>query len=63
MSGFPIPHPRPRRVEVAGLEGLSFVANPMNGDDAPAFHKEPEHARVQLADVAKFEQPITERLS
>ena len=34
----------------------------MNGNDAPAFYKEPQHARVQLADVAQLEQSVTQCL-
>ncbi|MCX5771355.1 MAG: hypothetical protein NTZ09_13965 [Candidatus Hydrogenedentes bacterium] len=33
----------------------------MNGNDAAALHKEPQHAGVQLADVAQLKQTIAER--
>ena len=52
----------PRRVEVAGRDGLAFVANAVNGDDAPAFYEEPQHARVQLADMAQLKQAIASAL-
>ena len=55
-------HPGQCRVEVAGRNGLAFVADAVNGNDAPVFHKEPKHARVQLADVTQLQQTVTERL-
>lgn len=51
-----------RRVEVAGWNRLAFVADAVNGYDAPAFHKEPQDACVQLAHMPEFKQPVAQRL-
>jgi hypothetical protein len=54
-------HPFSRRFEVAGRDGLAFIADAVNGQDATAFHEEPENARVQLATVTEFKQAVAER--
>jgi hypothetical protein len=50
-----------RRVKVACRNGLAFVPYSMDGDDAAVFHNEPQHPRVQLADVPQLKQAATQR--
>jgi hypothetical protein len=54
-------HPLERGVAVAGRKGLAFVPNAVNSNYAAALYKEPEHARIQLADMAQFKQAVADR--
>jgi hypothetical protein len=61
-SLLPVAHPLSGSIDIAGRNGLTFVTDAVNGDDAPAFHEKPQHARVQLADVPKFVESLPKRL-
>jgi hypothetical protein len=38
MPFLPVTHPFPRGIKDAGRDGVAFVADAVNGDDAAAFH-------------------------
>ena len=57
----PVLHPGSCRVEIAGGNGLAFVSDAVDDDDAAAFHEEPEDAGVELANVAQFQQSLAKR--
>jgi hypothetical protein len=62
FQAFPAsPASAPRGVEVADRDSLAFVANAVNGDNTAAFYIEPQHSRVQFADVAQLIQTVTQR--
>ena len=42
---------------------LSFVADAVNHDNPPAFHKEPEQPRIQLPNVTQLKQSVANRLA
>ncbi len=57
----PVFHAGAGSIEIARGNGLTFVANAVDGDDSPALHKEPEDAGVEFADVPQFEEAIAQR--
>jgi hypothetical protein len=44
-----------------GCDCLTFVADRMNRDDAPALHKEPKHTCVQLSHMPQLKQSVAQR--
>src|SRR5205823_14261271 len=59
LSFQPIAHPPSRDAEVARSDCLAFVSDAVHSDDSAAFHKEPDDAGVELAEVAQLEQAFT----
>jgi hypothetical protein len=55
-------HSFPGSSQIAGRNRLSFIADTMDRDNSALLHETPQHAGIELADVAQFEKPIAKRL-
>jgi hypothetical protein len=51
LSLQPVAHSLARELKMSRGKSVAFVADAVHGDDATAFHEEPDDARVQFADV------------
>src|SRR5256885_9789558 len=49
-------------INVTGPDALAFVADAVHRNDPSAFYKEPQHPRVQLADVPQLKKTVIQRL-
>jgi hypothetical protein len=56
----PIAHPYQRGLPVPIRHGLALVADSMHCHEPAVSYEEPEHACVELADMAQFEKAVAD---